>query len=319
MNAFVRQVSTSRATVIRRRLSLGARAGMAMTALALGLAPQVAQCDAAKARKKLDDDYVPVTTRELSIRVTRADLKVVALLIEAGVDVNSADDDGTVPLHTAAGADRTPSAMPLLVKAGARLDALDSAGDTPLCRALHASLPANALWLLAAGADPKLGCKESPTLHVAVAEGMADVVSALLAKGAAVNAANGSGETPLFQSVSLISSNAAVTKALMAAGGDVQAPSKAGRTPLHEAARRQNAELTRLLLDAGAKVDARDREGETPLFLAANVDGVAVIPLLLAAGADPRIANVLGVTPLKIAETTYSTRALELLRAARPR
>jgi ankyrin repeat protein len=95
-----------------------------MTVLAWALASATVEGDAAKARKKLDDDYVPVTTRELANRVTRADLKLVALLIEAGVDVNAPDDDGAVPLHAAAGADRTPSAMPLLVKAGTRLDSV---------------------------------------------------------------------------------------------------------------------------------------------------------------------------------------------------
>ncbi len=291
----------------------------AWAALVSLCAGAVDAADAAQARKKLEGDYVPITTSELLSRVAGGDMKTAALLLAAGVDVNAGGDDGATPLHAAAASDRNPQMLPFLLKAGARLDTRDGEGDTPLCRAMRRGQPANALALLRAGADVRGSCKPGPLLHVATVEGQAEVVQALLAKGIAVNAPDSSGETPLLASVGTISSNEAVTRALIGAGADVNAPARGGVTPLHAAATRQNPEFTRLLLAAGARVDARNDDGETPLLVAARLDAVGIVPLLLAAGADPKAADRRGITPLKAAEAAYATRVLGLLRAAPPR
>src|SRR4249920_3923202 len=100
------------------------RTGILMLAVMVWAAG-LAAGDAAKARKKLDDAYIPFTPQEFCSRVDRRDMKIIALFLEAGIDVNAAGDRGRTPLHVAAGLDDGVKLMPLLLKAGARLDAKD--------------------------------------------------------------------------------------------------------------------------------------------------------------------------------------------------
>jgi ankyrin repeat protein len=296
---------------------------IALTALRLvGLA---SAGDPDKARQKLAADNIPFTSAELLSRIHQGDARTVALLLEAGIDVDAAGGLGMTPLHMAARDDRAAGTLALLLRARARLDPRDLDGQTPLCLALHAGRQRNAIWLITSGADVKSVCKGlRPLLHVAVREagagaaqvGLAEVVSALLAKGADANSLDPRAETPLYVCVSAASFNPEVARALLAAGADVNLATRAGTTPLHAAAVSRHAEAVRVLLAAGARLEARNHSGATPLFEAANADADEVVAALLAAGADPRAADARGVTPLQIAETVHAARSLALLQAA---
>ena len=76
--------------------------------------------------------------------------------------------------------------------------------------------------------------KKTTGLHLAAYFGIKAIVKLLLEKGAAVDAADGDGETPL-----------------------------------HWALDNGHVEVVRLLLEKGAAVDAADRDGQTPLSAAA--------------------------------------------------
>ncbi len=89
-------------------------------------------------------------------------------------------------------------------------------------------------------------------------------------------------------------------RALAAAGADIEARDYYSRTPVHAAARGNAPEAIAVLLELGAELDALDRYGQTPLQYAVSLwtrtlspaelvrsmapDAVAA---LLAAGADP--------------------------------
>ena len=93
----------------------------------------------------------------------------------------------------------------------------------------------------------------------------------LLAEGAAVNAADSQGRTPLHQAAQnghhevFLQDDIDVVQQLLAAGAGVHAPDAACRVPLHEAARSGSLPVVQVLLQAGVVVHATDHNGYTPL------------------------------------------------------
>ncbi len=133
---------------------------------------------------------------------------------------------------------------------------------------------------LAAGADAQrpLEHGRSP-LHEAVAQTAAGT-RLLLSRGAAVNARDNDGRTPLFLAYD------ETAQLLQAAGADVHALDNQGNNALHWAAQLQNPSAAELLLRAGVAVDVRNTGGLTPLHFAALEGRSRVATALLDAGAD---------------------------------
>lgn len=72
-----------------------------------------------------------------------------------------------------------------------------------------------------------------------------------------------------------------IVLALIANGADIDARDEAGRTALHHAALSREPSVLAMLLDAGAEVDAIDDEGHTPLAWACAHGSLAAARLLL--------------------------------------
>lgn len=91
----------------------------------------------------------------------RGDVAIIRLLVAAGVDVNSRDEGGSTPLHTAVGGDgaNVPAAHALLVL-GADVNARDNNGITPLMDAASWWRGRAVALLLEFGADPMLRAKD---------------------------------------------------------------------------------------------------------------------------------------------------------------
>lgn len=129
--------------------------------------------------------------------------------------------------------------------------------------------------------------------HSAVAGELSDSVSAndlaqvdaLLASGADVNEPSRFG-TPLHIASDL--GAVEVMAALIAAGADIEAEGRGGAHPLHLAATKNHSAAVTLLLDHGATVDSRDNFGFTPLMAALSFppEGFDAAEVLIAAGAD---------------------------------
>lgn len=95
-----------------------------------------------------------------------------------------------------------------------------------------------------------------------------------------------------------------MVEALIAAGAAVEATNAFGRTPLHEAARaNESADVLKALLDAGANPATVTMLGNTPLHGAARLNSnVEVVRTLLGAGAEPTLgAGFFAHTPLHFA------------------
>ncbi len=131
----------------------------------------------------------------------------------------------------------------------------------------------------------------STALHWAVYRDDLDMVRALLAAGANVNAATREGAiTPLFMACQ--NGNAAIISELLKAGAPVNGAKANGTTPLMLAAASGSADAVKVLLDHGADVKVKETvHGQSALMFAAALNRAAVIRLLMAHGAEPNLAT----------------------------
>jgi ankyrin repeat protein len=114
-------------------------------------------------------------------------------------------------------------------------------------------------------------------LHLAAHFGRTDAANVLLAAGAdvAARSRNPMANQPLHAAVAG-DAPLELVRALLARGADVNATQRGGFTPLHGAAQNGNLALVRLLLEAGADPAARSQGGKTARDFAAEAghDGV---------------------------------------------
>ena len=245
---------------------------------------------------------------------------------------------GSTPLHAAAGWAIDPAVISLLVDAGAEVNVADEEGYFPLHRAAQRGTPAVVRALLDAGADVDAWAKgygvdagwDYTPLHEAVGENRnLEVAATLLRAGANVNAWGESGRTPLHRAAAGHPDPAAI-RLLLEAGAEVNARGTLGRTPLHEAANWNNPAVVTALLEAGAAPGLQGSNTEasalrgyfTPAALAAlygkadviaamiafavdvpldHAPTPAIVEMLVSAGADVNERGILGRTHLHVA------------------
>ena len=214
---------------------------------------------------------------------------VLRALLGAGADLNARNNAGRTPLHAAAGTMElglsvsAAAALAVLLEAGADPNARDAAGVTALQLApggsrtmMSALLDAHAgRFAISPNARDEYGYT---ALHAAAQANSPRLIGALLAAGAAVDAVDNEGNTPL----------------LLAAGSTwqfVRPPLRSSYSPAAIAA----------LATAGADVEARDQAGFTAMHRASLAGATAAIAALLEAGADPRARDSGERTPLQVA------------------
>jgi ankyrin repeat protein len=189
-----------------------------------------------------------------------------------------------------------------------------AAPEAPIADAAMKNDAAEVSALLQRGADVNAPEGDGMTaLHWAAKNGNLDVAERVIRAGATLEARTRVGDhTPLH--VASAAGRAAVVKALLEAGADVKARTTTGATPLHFAASSGSAESVVLLLEHGAEVDPKEPVwGETPLMFAAAAGATEVIDVLLEHGADPKIT----ATVVDVAARGRADRAERRLRNQR--
>ena len=168
-------------------------------------------------------------TSSIHFHVRDGYLAGVQAYLDAGVDINARDQNGSTPLHWAALEGHNEIAK-LLINKGADVNVEDNTGNTPLDLAIRYERSDIADLLRTQGGNTT---KELITLIQA--------------------ATNGD-----FASV----------QAYLDAGVDINARDNNGWSPLHWAALEGHKDIVELLINKGANVNAKDELGDTPLDFA---------------------------------------------------
>jgi len=264
-----------------------------------------------------DPDGEPGVDGPLHIAVHRGRPGIVAMLLDAGADVNHIGDRASpifsVPLPSARGGFNNPGTahalevLELLLSAGPDLKLKDKLGRNILTAGHGADY---FRILLEHGVDPNMeGMFGNTALHGASAED----VRVLVDFGADVNYRNSEGVTPLASAAYHGSTDAVA--ALLEAGAiadgadspvdaairgdrdyfansyrtlaELNAPSIYGRTPLHYAAAMGRPEILEPLFKRGLNPDPVEKWEDTPLTLAVKRKKLDAAEYLLEHGANP--------------------------------
>ena len=214
-------------------------------------------------------------------------------LLNAGVNPNDAQGDGTTALHWAVRAN-SADAVSLLLDAGADVNASNRYGVTPLAlAAANGSAPIVAL-LLKSGALPNAPRPGGDTpLMIAGRTGRVDVLRQLLDAGANIEATETwKGQTALMWAAAEGHSDAVTT--LASAGANLEARSTGQMSPFLFAIREGHGDTVRTLTALGADINAAMGDGTTPLDLAVINAHFGLADLLLELGADPNLTGPRG-------------------------
>jgi ankyrin repeat protein len=199
---------------------------------------------------------------------------------------------------------RDSMAIRTLLGRGVDVNAPDVDGATALQWAAHWDDVDTALALIDAGAavDASNDLGVTP-LMLAVTNRSHLIAQRLLAKGANPNARTKAGETVLMAAAR--AGALSVVKALIAGGATIDAREpNLGQTALMWAAAERHSDVVGELLARGAGVNLRSNAGFTALMFAAQQGDVASTHVLAAAGADINHAAPDGSTPLLIASAS---------------
>jgi hypothetical protein len=167
-----------------------------------------------------------------------------------------------------------------------------------MVRDMQVPLPASGLLHLAMS-DPKDGRSLTETL------GLIDL---LLELGADINEVDENTRTVLH-----LAKDPALATALVARGAQLEAVTTLGETPLALAVEAHRPLVVGALCALGANTNSRTNRGQTPLFIAAKKGNVPILTMLLSHGADPDLSDRSGRTPLTAAIDGNRTLAVKVL------
>ncbi|XP_062913899.1 ankyrin repeat domain-containing protein 26-like [Mobula hypostoma] len=148
-------------------------------------------------------------------------------------------------------------------------------------------------------------------LHLACANGHADVVALLVENKSNPNICDNENRSPLMKAVQCEQERCVVI--LLSHDADPNLVDINGYTALHLAVLIPNITLVTHLLEYGAHIDARDKNGYTPLLLAATRNHQKMAKCLLKKGADVNAKDKTGKTTLMIAARNGQITLVKLL------
>ncbi len=195
--------------------------------------------------------------------VENNDISGVEKFIADGVDINSKDETGAIPLHWATFYD-LPDIVEFLVSHGANIYAHDNDGWTPLHWAKSKKMLE---FLMSKGADVNTRDQFGQTpLHLLAMDSVPDIIGFLLSKGASINVKDSMGKTPLH--FAALKGNNEVVRFLISQNAQVNVKEDTGKTPLHLASIKGFKEVSESLIRHGAECSAKDNDGKNPIAYA---------------------------------------------------
>ena len=222
-------------------------------------------------------------------------------LINAGIDINSVNNNGETALTLAIQKNLLLTAIEL-IKSGAKLsDEKEFKFDQDKAAIIIWSLLNSNSNLL--NKDEKISLAKS-----AVKYGFFDI-----------NAKNKNGWTLLMdlsQGDSLLQNSYEIAGMLIEAGADVNISTNEGITALMIAAHNNQAEIIKELVNHGANLEAKDSDEDSALTVAITAGQIDSVKTLIQAGANVNTRNKKGVTALMLASVNEkASKDPEILKA----
>jgi ankyrin repeat protein len=223
--------------------------------------------------------------------------EVKKLLIENSNLINTPDNTGRSPLHSAAYAGKT-DVVRYLIEMGADLSARTNSGSTPLHGAAFYGHREAAFLLIDNGIDVNIANDFGYTpLLSASAGGHLAIVQKLIQAGADKNARSSNNEANALLMAGS-SGNTELVDYFLDAGFDPNSKDIDGEGLLHYAAYGGDIGLIKRLLDQGIDINIRSNGNVVPLHYAALAARRDAAEYMLEQGADPNIADDDGEAPL---------------------
>jgi len=207
--------------------------------------------------------FADATVLMLAARSTN-DPAIIAMLVEAGADVNAhTKEDGFTPLLCAVvGKAQNPLIVKTLVKLGSNVNQKRSNGWTPfMSAASFGKNPALLNALVEVGADIKERDNEGNTALILAAEvnESEEMIRTLLKLGADVNAKAVDGWTALM-SATAKNKNPQITKILIEAGADISAKDGKGKSAIDYAERNEALKKSAVFKELTAAKDTPQKD-----------------------------------------------------------
>uniref|UniRef100_A0ABD2XG96 Uncharacterized protein n=1 Tax=Trichogramma kaykai TaxID=54128 RepID=A0ABD2XG96_9HYME len=229
--------------------------------------------------------------------------QVIELLLRSGDDANSADEEGSTPLHRLIEKGSFKLAKLIFgicdeTRQTVQVNAQDDQGWTPIQYAVQFDFRKAPVLLLRRGADPNIvNAEEKNTLHILCQKDTDDDTVRLFFIGNSslrVNAQDKLGNTPLH--LALMNAHKELAEVLLRNGADPNLCNEDGSTPLHIICKRgvddENlAERFFKINDdirQAVQIDAKDKLGRTPVQCAVAHLMPDTVDVLLDHGADTR-------------------------------
>ena len=245
---------------------------------------------------------LPVCAGDIHEAVAEGQFDVVKSLIEKDPDlVSSRNAAGDTPLYLAAWHGQAAMVEYFLAH-GAQVEDRCDSGETVLHAAVIRSRKDIVELLIRRGVEvDSLSRRSYGPLHMVNDSAILDI---LLSRKPDLNLKNWEGRTPLHNAIRHFGPSDVVK--LLDRGAAVDAVDSFGTTPLHIAAYK-DPEVLQLLIRRGAPLNPADKHGKTPLHHAVMWTRPDALKILLAAGADCSLMDEMQFTPLDFARRFYGT------------
>lgn len=232
------------------------------------------------------------------------------ILIQAGADIDHASEDGSRAVHYAAAQGHAEFLSFLISETNVEIDVPRHNGSTAMSMAAIKGHSKCIEVLADAGVKIDDSNTNKPLLFTMLAADNAECMRALHKAGANVNVVVD--EMSLIFNAILLNRTECL-KVLIECGANVEVKNVNNETVCHVAVYMKSVDLLKMVIDAGAPVNSKDTKGVTPFLLAALSDSVDCLNFLIAHGVDIQQTDYYGNNSLILAAKAGNLACIKIL------